>query len=420
MKRPTTSPTNSKLTGRSIGKLIVGVLWALALVLLTATALELFLVAKWNYIKPAWGGKRVLLRQPGDPDQPEFNRIANAYLPFAVQHINPYYLFFFPFDRNERTNLSNDVCTLGPEGFRGPGPEAAHGRRLAFLIGGSAAFGHYASSDATTITGFLNRLQDEYLFVNAGVPSWNSLQELDRLAFQILDYHPALVIAYDGGNDVSLAYDYWRKGLDYPAGTPESFDKLRARVEDIRGSRHNPSARPWPYRLFPYLSRAIKARISPGKPKPHPTKEDPSPLIRAAARRFVSNLEHMQAMTHASGARFIAIFQPINLLNDNAPAEQKARPITRYCRLFRDSAFSTPNSLVEQLDYSTFFERLNHPIPWLGTPGHRDLTNGVICIDGLHLTDTGNRMVAQSILDYLRSPAPRQPQAHTSIMHESG
>ena len=32
----------------------------------------------------------------------------------------------------------------------------------------------------------MNRLQDQYFFVNAAVPSWNSSQELSRAAFQIL------------------------------------------------------------------------------------------------------------------------------------------------------------------------------------------------------------------------------------------
>jgi hypothetical protein len=281
-------------------------------------------------------------------------------------------------------------------------------RKLAFIVGGSAVFGHYAGSDSATITGFLNSLQSEYFFVNAGVPSWNSLQELYRLAFQILDYDPDIVIAYDGGNDIALTYLYWKEGLDYPAGTPESFDKLHALVEDIRGKSLQAMVSSKTVWLFPRLSGAVRARLFP-KPSGAVTEEsgfaavDPAPLIRATTDRYLSNLVHMQAMTQASGARFIAMFQPIGQLHENAPEDRKTHPITPHMRSFRDQVFSTPNALVEHLDYSTYFEKLDSTLPWLDQPGYPDLTDDLIFIDGFHLNDSGNRMVAEEIIEYLQS-----------------
>ncbi len=116
----------------------------------------------------------------------------------------------------------------------------------------------------------------------------------------------------------------------------------------------------------------------------------------------------MQAMPQAAGALFIAIFQPIGPLHENAPDDQKRRSTIPSMRIFRDQVFSTPNSLVEHVDYSTFFEKLDGPLPWLDHPGYPDLSDDTIFIDGFHVYDLGNRMIAEEILRYLNA-TPQRP-----------
>ena len=106
------------------------------------------------------------------------SQLAYAYRPFSIQYINPFYLFFFPFNEEERVALSNSTVSLTADGYRGDGPSARGDRKLGFLIGGSTAFGYYASNNDQTISAWLNREQSTYHFVNAGVPSFNSNQEL--------------------------------------------------------------------------------------------------------------------------------------------------------------------------------------------------------------------------------------------------
>ena len=134
---------------------------------------------------------------------PRYRELEAAYQPFTIQHLHPSFLFWFPLDPAERSALNNKVSSLSSDGFRGPGPMDKGTRQLAFILGGSAAFGHFATGNETTITGYLNALQDQYLFVNAGVPSWISSQELVRLALELVAHKPALVIAYDGFNDAA-------------------------------------------------------------------------------------------------------------------------------------------------------------------------------------------------------------------------
>jgi lysophospholipase L1-like esterase len=384
--------------GRRLGRILIAAVWAATLLLAGALMLEGYLKLKSD---------RRRSHQAVAPT-PVYTRLFDAYKPFAVQHINPFYLFFFPFDTGRRLAMNNDVCSVDADGFRGDGPSRANGRKLAFVLGGSAAFGHFSTSDTTTIPGQLNRLQDEYLFVNAGVPSWNSYQELGRLANQILDHSPDLVIVYDGGNDAALAYDYWQMGLDYPAGTPESFEKLYALVGDIRGARPRLPRKPLYERFFPRLTTSVRFRVFGERPSPTPklasraTVTPPSNVIQASARRYLANLRHMQAMTQASGGRFIAVLQPFGNLHDSAPQHRKSHPITPFLRGFRDQVFSTPTGLREHLDFSTLLNSLGVRAVWRGRPDHPDLDDDVIFIDGLHLSDRGNQYVAARIVEYLQ------------------
>jgi len=153
---------------RFTARAVVGLAWMLACVLGLAVLVE--------------SGLRMVERlgQAGTSPTPRFDAVEQAYVPFRVQHLHPLYFFFFPLEGEARVALSNEVCSLTREGFRGPGPDQRGDRQLAFLTGGSTVFGDGTESDAETITAHLNRLQSAYFFVNAGVPSWASAQELTR------------------------------------------------------------------------------------------------------------------------------------------------------------------------------------------------------------------------------------------------
>ena len=77
-----------------------------------------------------------------------------------------------------------------------------------FLLGGSQIFGTGATSDNTTIPGYLQKYFDrnEESFaievINAGLKGIDSRKELLLLQNMILDFRPDLVIVYDGLNDL--------------------------------------------------------------------------------------------------------------------------------------------------------------------------------------------------------------------------
>ncbi|MEO8677472.1 MAG: SGNH/GDSL hydrolase family protein [Vicinamibacterales bacterium] len=338
---------------------------------------------------------RVAVHEAREARNPSaFARLQRAYSPFAIQHLHPYYLFFFPLDQAARLAIGNEVCSIDADGFREPGPAHAGGRRLAFLLGGSAAFGYYATSNATTITSYLNGLQSDYFFVNAGVPSWNTTQEMFRLAAQIADLHPALVVAYDGANDAVLAnLANTRRHTPYPAGTPESFDQLEDLVDDLRAEANLLTFD----RLLPQVSHRARKysgafREKYGSPVVPPVTGFDVAGVDAAARRYVNNHARMADLSRGSGARFMAVFQPIAGLHRHLAASSDERD--EMVEAFHQRVSAHQSSAFEYYDLSSMFDEDIAPVA--AAEGQRP--EDAIFVDGVHLHDLGNEIVAKRLL----------------------
>lgn len=377
--------------GKWLGRAILMGVWLLCIAIAVPAGLELYLKAK-----------AALAAEPEVVTHPIFEQLRTDYLPFTVQHINPYYLFFFPYDRQQRVGMNNSTCSIDAEGFRGPGPGEADGRKLAFFLGGSAAFGHYASSNATTITGYMNRMQTTYHFVNGGVPSWNSLQELFRLNYQILEYDPDLVIAYDGGNDMALAFNYWRTDPDtYLPGTPESFDELYALVGDIRAGRIHAPKKPLYERLFPRVTTGLRSHLKAPSDHPRKHKPMPKPDIKNAADKYVFNLNLMNDLAHDFNADFVAVYQPIRRLHRNVDPKFRDELRTPAYATFLQSVETNPDVGFDSLDLTRIFDEYFEHVPCFDKGTRNDLNEDTIFVDGGHLYDRGNRIVAREVLNEL-------------------
>ena len=371
------------------GTIILGAVWLLALATAGAASLE-FLFK----VRSGW-------QQARTHSNTRFDRLDRAYDPSGVQHLHPQYLFFFPLDPRERIAISNEICSIDADGFRSPGPAYAGGRQLAFLLGGSAAFGFYASSDTTTIAGYLNRVQDQYFFVSAGVPSWNSTQEMFRLAFQILEYHPALVMTYDGANDAAILDGYSETGRSYPVGTPEYFDTLSALVDDRGLGDLGRDGRRLLEDLFPELAGRIDARFGRvqvvGGASTLPRL--PEITLQAGAARYVSNLARMRDMTTAAGARFIAVFQPVARLHrhfeSKRPFEEDDDAVINR---FHAAVMAKYARDFEFHDLGNVFDEYFATVPVKDL----DITDETVFVDEVHLYDPGNEIVARHLAGLLR------------------
>ena len=76
------------------------------------------------------------------------------------------------------------------------------------MVGGSTVFGAGATSDETTIPGYLQYLLNEKDFgfdievVNSGIQGADSNTELKSIEQKLVRFSPDLIIIYDGWNDL--------------------------------------------------------------------------------------------------------------------------------------------------------------------------------------------------------------------------
>lgn len=381
---------------RVAGWLVIGLMWAGLLTVIGGIGTELWLRARAAEKEKA--------------EETAYRRLCSLYDPFSVQHLHPNYLFFFPLRWEDQKALGNDVCHLVPGGFRGWGPEDRGDRRLAFVIGGSSAFGSKASSDQTTLAGYLNQIQDEYFFVNAGVPSWITAQSLARLVNQIMPLNPALVISFEMANDAAIMRRYAEGGLDFPPGTPESFQTLAAAVDDIRAHRRPPTE-PFLEKFFPNLKRLIEKKVFKIKRKKQKDGAAPSvsdEQIKPHAANYIANLEVMRDLCRSRGARFLPVIQPISHLHKTAevdPGDERTRATRDFFGRFRDSVRRQSPPDLPLLDLGSFFDRHFDRLPI--RKDEPELTPDLVLADRVHLTDRGNEMVAIEIWRVLQGDAPK-------------
>jgi len=392
------SPTKKK--SHTLFKVVLG-----TLIVVQCLILALFGVEMW-------------LNRP-NPQQTEgtyFQQLQKAYAPFTVQHINPFYTFFFPLDLNKRRSMNNPICSVDDNGFRGKGMERRGERKLAILLGGSTAFGHYSSSDSTTIDSWLNRMQDEYWFVNAGVPSWNSTQAMFRYCYQIILLKPELVIMIDGGIDAGLAIEQEIEYRIIP-GVSENFAKLYNVVDDINKGIQSPKAtEPIYKRALPRVSKWIGSKLpqraSGGSQAGAENTlgvwgERQEKGIRLAVERYIANHEIVARLCQSNGTRYIGIFAPIRSLHRNVRDADKRSGIAldprwgeKVIPKFHQQTIDSLPAGIEYYDMGSFFDSKYDTIPVYqrGTPG----PDKHIFIDEVHLFDPGNKLVAEQIWQWVK------------------
>jgi len=110
-----------------------------------------------------------------------------------------------------KDGVFTDRYTINSRGFRGPEMSAHDSRPVICILGDSTMFG-WGVRDDETFPAFLQQdLNDNgyrYFVLNAGVPSYNLRQSLDRWRLDIAPTYKCRVIVLNAANDVSLI-DYY-------------------------------------------------------------------------------------------------------------------------------------------------------------------------------------------------------------------
>ena len=120
-------------------------------------------------------------------------------------------------------NQENQSITINSLGFRGDefSLDKSDSTYRIFMLGGSTMFGYGATSDKTTIPGYLKeffyRDYEDYdiEIINSGIQGADSFDELNLIKTKLLNYSPNMIIIYDGWNDLrernsaSTIYNNW-------------------------------------------------------------------------------------------------------------------------------------------------------------------------------------------------------------------
>lgn len=133
-------------------------------------------------------------------------------------------------------NQSTDSITINALGFRGgefSEIKLSDTYRI-FMIGGSTMFGAGATSDETTIPGYLQHHLNEKDFefnievINSGIQGADSNTELNLIEQKLARLSPDLIIIYDGWNDLRanhapmIVKENWEKACE--SGKKNDFD----------------------------------------------------------------------------------------------------------------------------------------------------------------------------------------------------
>jgi len=135
-------------------------------------------------------------------------------------------------------NQSTDSITINTLGFRGTefSEIKPSGTFRIFAVGGSTMFGAGATSDETTIPGYLQDLLSERDFefdievINSGIQGADSNTELNLIEQKLVTFSPDLIIMYDGWNDLRanhtpmIVKENWEKICEF--GKENNFDVI--------------------------------------------------------------------------------------------------------------------------------------------------------------------------------------------------
>jgi hypothetical protein len=269
------------------------------------------------------------------------------------------------------------------------------------LLGGSTVYGPEVPDDLTLASLLAQRLDDldpahRYVVYNAGVFAADSLQERDRLAYELdRGLKPDIVISFGGGMDIVDGIYQAQPGM------PAAFLKSRT---GIRGILH----RILPLNIYHLLLAHASAAAEAGREKRAPAHlakpERVAALTAATAKAWYASQLAMAALCKAKGARFISVLQP----SPYSSAFSHPTADIPYVRDLTDSEWPGLGAVAGDAQAALAGEsaalRRNGVEAIDLSQGFRDKTEDVF-IDIGHLNGAGHRILASQIAEAVLHPA---------------
>jgi len=317
-------------------------------------------------------------------------------------------------------------------GFRGSKEYSAvcEKQKRIIVVGGSAAFGHGLPNDKESFQSQIEQLNTQYEVINAGVGGFYSGQELTYIVTELVDYHPDLIIAFDGFNDLFWTWysdrikGPWHEDRIYGHLDKDNeigfnldfFANLESSVVDSYQSRNsilNSFKRFYntlisrsmilskvQKRIIKYKKKILANQAVTEKGSADIKKSD---YLEKIINTYAKNLIKMNDFSKSQGIKFVAIFQPeLGLKKEHTPEERNYLNIwprgfnidnyeEEFPQLYKLFLERTKSQLdahgVQYIDINICPEYLNHP--------------DTLFLDFVHLNKEGNKIIANIISEYL-------------------
>ena len=300
-----------------------------------------------------------------------------------------------------RPDQHHPTISINSHGFRGPEFEVQRpeGTYRVFVIGGSSAFGS-GNVDSTTIPAHLERMYREaglpfrVEVINAGIPSAQSHTESMLVKDRILGMDPDLLIVYDGHNDI--VYSMNNPGLNERMyGMSRQYGALYDTYLQLQNIVHPLQAAAKHSKILPYLEeRALVDYTyhddSPLPPKVAAWKERWGEICGIGRERGFEVLVTVQPVLGSGNQTMTAYYEEFHA-GGNGPVT--AGKIHRYADALEDMSPSCPFTL----DLTHAFDgHVDDPRDPLRV---RVPASSAAFLDGVHLSDYGNREIASDMYD---------------------
>jgi hypothetical protein len=279
--------------------------------------------------------------------------------------------------------------------------EIGNDEYLIFIVGGSTVEGRGASSNASTIAAYLEKILNQqtgktrFRVVNAAVCGYMSYQELSLIDGKILpNFRPKMIIALDGRNEAQyvLSHKEWK-----PNWMPY-YDQL---TEDV-----NKNMEPGPGILVDLFKRYSIIAVSFGKilqkyiQKKGDVTQQTIPSderIEAAAKAYLVNHRIIHERLRLYDIKYYLFLQPTlaGFLKSNISSSE-ASYINDWGSRYKngdiyylgiEKYYKTVLNMAENLD---FF----HDLSTLFMDN-----NKTVYVDSCHYSDIGNYIIAQKLAD---------------------
>jgi len=333
----------------------------------------------------------------------------NPYRKFDNKFLHPFLTFSMPWKREELNKINNEFVSLNYLGYRKNPFLSNEFFKSGIILGGSTAFGYYASSNSTTIASHLTK-RTKTNFYNLNGPSWNSSQELISLLKFKKDYDYS--VSFSGNNDFSI---FCHRTID--SELEENYVDAVERFEDINKvfrsvtdrqlyhldfnvlikyfivNNFSETLKIINYIKFKYNKEKINVPTQARKIENKCLNENnlqSFKKIDKSINQFLYNQNMMRVISNSRGAKHYLILQPQYFKKENT--SNKKRELYQYIyKKIMDSNFCSTNcfnffNIFDEFDNQSFMNNFT------------GIYENEIFIDNIHLSDIGNEIISEKIL----------------------